>query len=182
MSNWWLITWTTYGTWLPGDPRGFQTWQGRRYIPPPARYAKPGEPTYRAQDYEDEFREAQESMTEDPVHLEPDQQRLAAEAIVEEAAFIPISPAVLAVGRDHAHFLAKFGMLLIRPTIGRLKAAAVRRLHDAGAASHRIWCRNCHMKSKAGGEEFRMAFHYVRRHETEGAFVYVWPHMIDDLH
>ena len=23
MNRWWLLTWTTYGTWLPGDPRGF---------------------------------------------------------------------------------------------------------------------------------------------------------------
>jgi REP element-mobilizing transposase RayT len=22
MARWWLLTWTTYGTWLPGDPRG----------------------------------------------------------------------------------------------------------------------------------------------------------------
>ena len=21
--RWWLLTWTTYGTWLPGDQRGF---------------------------------------------------------------------------------------------------------------------------------------------------------------
>jgi hypothetical protein len=23
MDRFWLLTWTTYGTWLPGDPRGF---------------------------------------------------------------------------------------------------------------------------------------------------------------
>ena len=25
MDRWWLLTWTTYGTWLPGDPRGSVT-------------------------------------------------------------------------------------------------------------------------------------------------------------
>ncbi len=23
MDRYWLLTWTTYATWLPGDPRGF---------------------------------------------------------------------------------------------------------------------------------------------------------------
>ncbi|MBX3434535.1 MAG: transposase [Pirellulales bacterium] len=30
-----LITWTTYGTWLPGDGRGWRTWGGDRQQPQP---------------------------------------------------------------------------------------------------------------------------------------------------
>jgi len=33
-----LITWTTYGHWLPGDPRGFRTRGAKEFVPPPQRY------------------------------------------------------------------------------------------------------------------------------------------------
>jgi hypothetical protein len=35
MDKYWLVTWVTYGSWLPGDPRGFRTFRGREYVPPP---------------------------------------------------------------------------------------------------------------------------------------------------
>ncbi|MCG3179184.1 MAG: hypothetical protein BIFFINMI_01517 [Phycisphaerae bacterium] len=47
----WLVTWSTYGAWLPGDPRGFQTRRGRQHVPPPVRYAAPGEDVYDARRY-----------------------------------------------------------------------------------------------------------------------------------
>ncbi len=34
-----LITWTTYGYWLPGDPRGFRTRRAKEYVHPPERYS-----------------------------------------------------------------------------------------------------------------------------------------------
>ena len=47
MAKWWLVSWTTYGTWLPGDERGYCTWRKRTYVAPPKRFAKPGEPQHR---------------------------------------------------------------------------------------------------------------------------------------
>lgn len=174
MPQWWLVTWTTYGTWLPGDPRGFQTWRGHRYVPPPKRYAKPAERTYQSVEYETEHHLASKSMTQDPVHLMPDQRRIAVEAIVAQFAEMPIDPAILAVGGEHAHFLARFGAAKIRRTVGILKAAASRELHAAGTAFERVWTRGCHMKSKTTVKEVHGAFEYVRRHECEGAVVHVW--------
>lgn len=171
--KWWLITWTTYATWLPGDPRGFQTWQGREYVPPPKRYAKPGETTYNPADYKERHNEARE-IAEEPVYLTPEQRQIAIDAIVAEIATMPMRPAVMAVGEVHAHLLARFGALRIRNAIGRIKAAATQSLHVSGIESERVWSRNEHMKSKAEGHEFRTAFDYVLRHEKEGAAVYVW--------
>ena len=179
MGKWWLITWTTYGTWLPGDPRGFQTWRGETYIPPPSRYAKPGERTYQPEEYKIDHEIAKRSMVEDPVHLTIAERRIAVDAVVSEVAKMPIIPAVLAIGSEHSHLLAKFRALKIRPAVGALKAAATRELHENGMTSEHIWTQGCHMNSKGSPQEFRGAFEYVRRHEKEGAVVYIWRDVIE---
>ena len=64
----WLVSWTTYGTWLPGDKRGYCTWRGGVYVPPPKRYASPGEPTYVAAAHE-QVRKLAESVCEEAVYF-----------------------------------------------------------------------------------------------------------------
>ena len=177
----WLVTWTTFGSWLPGDPRGFQTWRGREYVPPPERYAKPGEPTYDPADYRVRHRLAERSMTQGDVRLGPAEIVTAADALARECGPAGIVPAVWALGPVHAHLLARFGPLPIRPTAGRLKAAATRALHGSGFAGERVWCRNVHMKSKPVGAPFAGSFGYVAKHVREGARVIVWPEFMANV-
>ena len=177
----WLITWTTFGTWLPGDPRGFQTWRGREYVPPPPRYARPGEPTYNPADYARTYRAAEDAMTQGAVRLTPERIVTASDALAAECGPAGIVPAVWALGPVHAHLLARFGPRPIRPTAGRLKAAATRALHEAGFAPPRLWCRNVHMTSKPVGEPFEKSFEYVANHAREGARVVVWPEFMANV-
>lgn len=178
--KWWLVTCTTFGTWLPGDPRGFQTWRGREYVPPPKRYAKPGEPTYHAVDYVAEYKAATDSLTQESVSFNEVQRHIVVGAIVDDIAETAVLPAILAVGDVHLHVLAKFGSLRIRPTMGRFKAAATKELHRGKIDSDRVWTRGCHMKSKGSREEFIAAFRYVQRHEHEGCVVHVWDENVPD--
>ena len=178
--KWWLVTCTTFGTWLPGDPRGFQTWRGHRYIPPPKRYAKPGEPTYRAEDYANEYQLSRDALTQEPVRFNAEQCIVVANAIIEEIATTTVLPAILAVGDVHSHLLAKFGSLRIRTTMGRFKSAATTQLHLDDIDSDRVWTRGCHMKSKPARKEFISAFRYLQRHETEGCAVHIWNENIPD--
>jgi len=177
--KWWLITCRTFGTWLPGDPRRFQTWRGREHVPPPKRYAKPGEAAYRAENYTQEYAAAQDSLSEEPVRLNDAQRNIAANAIVDDIATTLVFPVILAVGDVHVHLLAKFGSLRIRPTMGRFKAGT-RELHLTGINSDRVWTRGCHMKSEATREEFISAFKYVQRHEANGCIVHVWKENVPD--
>lgn len=178
--KWWLVTCTTFGTWLPGDPRGFQTWRGNRYIPPPKRYAKLGEQTYQSKDYANEYEAAKDALTQEPIQFNEDQRRVVVSAIVDEAAETTVIPAIIAVGDVHVHFLGKFGSLRIRPTMGRFKAAATRRLHLGEIDADRIWTRGCHMNSKGTYEEFIAAYRYVNLHEKEGCIVHIWNENIPD--
>ncbi len=174
MANWWLVSWTTYATWLPGDERGYCTWRGRQYIPPPKRYAKPGEPTYQASDHVVLHELAQE-ISEEPVYFSPEQMEAALAVIVAEIAQIPIVPAIISLGRWHVHWLCHFGTLRIRPTVGRLKAAATRELNAGGFQGKRPWTKGCNMRSKPTRRACRNAYRYVRDHKDQGCLVYEWP-------
>jgi len=124
MAKWWLISWTTYGTWLPGDKRGYCTRRGEVYVPPPRRYAKPGEATYKASEHT-AVRELAELLSDAAVYFSDAQKGSASRALIEEIDRIPIVPAIISVGRWHVHWLCYFGTLKIRPIVARMKATAV---------------------------------------------------------
>ena len=170
--KWWLVTWTTYGTWLPGDPRGFQTRAGREYIPPPARYARPGEAAYVSGAYAGRYRHAQ-AVTAAPARMNAAECRGALDVILREIEHLPIEPCALAVGPTHVHLLARFGAVKIRPTIARLKSAATRALAGFGQGK-RLWCRGCHSKSLPDEVALRRALDYVCRHVSQDAVLHVW--------
>jgi hypothetical protein len=170
---WWLVTWTTYASSLPGDPRGFRMWRGREYIPPPKRYAKPGEPTYHPAPYR-ERHAMYKAATGTPVRLTTAEQVLLLPAIVAEIDAIPLVAAIISIDAQHVHLFAQFGTMPIRRIVGRLKAAATRIWHEQGGDSSRLWSRNCDMKSKPTRELFTSAFRYVDAHRGHGAIVYKW--------
>ena len=178
--KWWLVTWNTYASWLPGDPRGFQTWRGREYVPPPARYAKTGERVYDPAVYAARHKQAK-AISGDAVTLTRDERDVTLNAIVAEVDKLRFVAAILAIGGQHSHLLAKFGVLKIRTTVGVLKGEATKALRERGFNREQFWATECHMKSKQTGREFMTAFHYVRRHVDEGAAVYVWPAFRDLL-
>jgi hypothetical protein len=174
MAKWWLISWTTYGTWLPGDERGYRTWRGERYVAPPKRYSKPGEHTYRAQDHV-AVREIAEAISEEPVYLTHDQVEIALLAMVAEIDEIPVMPAIMSIGDWHVHWLCYFGPLEIRPVVERVKAASTRELNRRGFQGKRPWTKGCNMRSKHTRQECRNAYKYVRNHHDQGCRIYEWP-------
>jgi len=177
--KWWLVTWTTYGTWLPGDPRGFRTWRGSEYVPPPKRYAAPDEATYRARDYSARY-EAAQRVTDDAVLLSSTQCQVACDACVTDIDELGIVASVIAVGPVHTHLLARFGSHRIRPTVGRLKSMMTRAIkeHDPRFQPKRTWSKGCHPRSCVDECDYRTKFRYVERHRNDGAIVHVWPGVI----
>ncbi len=177
--RWWFVTWTTCGTWLPGDPRGFQTWRGREYVPPPKRYAQPGEATYDPIPYRELRRQAQAFLAEPPARLDESRRSIVAAAFAEEFDLIPPVPSVLAIDAVHVHLLVRTGSYSLRNAAGRLKAAASRHLHLAGFTQRKVWCQGCHLKSKDTPAEIRGAFDYICRHQREGVTIHIWRHPLD---
>lgn len=173
MGRWWLVTWVTYASWLPGDPRGFKTWRKRQYVPPPTGKSHFGEPTYRSEDYIEEHDQAR-AISGATVVLLSQERRLVLATMVEELEELSIWPSIVAVAEQHVHLIAKFGSLRIRPTVGRFKFATTQRLNRNGFRSQRPWAKGCHMESLPTEEAFLQAFEYIRKHQDDGAAVRIW--------
>jgi hypothetical protein len=84
MDRYWLLTWTTYGTWLPGDRRGFVS-DVVDGIGPEVRHNIPGTPV----DADDERVRARalENLVGQPVWLTTEQAAIALAQFQETAAF-----------------------------------------------------------------------------------------------
>ncbi len=173
MAKWWLISWTTHGTWLPGDKRGYRTWRGHRYVPPPKRYAKREEPVYKAGEHAGVLQVA-ESISHGPTYLSHEQMEIALAAMVEEIDQISVAPAIMSVGDSHVHWLCYFGPVEIRPTVSRVKAAASRELNRRSSRETKTWTKGCNMRSKATQRECRIAYKYVRDHRDQECLIYEW--------
>ena len=178
--RYWLVTFNTHGTWLPGDPRGYQTWRHRVHVPPPKRYAKPGEETYDPAAHRLRHAAAKKLLKGDPVFLTRRQMGCCLEAMIEEFGAIPVEPAIVAVGDWHVHTLIRVGGYPIRTGVGRLKAAASRLLSQYEMKPPKVWAQGCHMFSKDDDRAIRKAFDYVRDHADEGALVHSWFHPLGD--
>jgi hypothetical protein len=169
----WLVTINTYGTWLPGDPRGFQTRRARQYVPPPPRFAKPGEKTYDPADYRGLHAHADGQLDGGPTHFDERTRDDVLDELIRRINEIAIAPRILSLDHWHAHLLARFGRLDIGKTMGWLKARVTLMLRLAGW-TRPIWAKQCDMRSKETPEAAAAAYQYVLDHANKGARVYEW--------
>ena len=95
-----LLTWTTYGSWLPGDERGSVTTTAS-FGETRRRRNEPGD------DYDDPMpglhRASQAGLKGEPVRLTPSQAARVAEQLAETARFRGWSILALAVMANHVH-------------------------------------------------------------------------------
>lgn len=171
----WFVTWSTYGAWLPGDPRGFQTWRRERYVPPPLRYARGGEKPYRPEDYVGLF-EYSRSMSRGAVRFARAQQHVAMDAMTAriERMRPKVRPALIVLNRWHFHFIARFPAIRIRQAVGQYKQSATAALGPPPGAAPRWWVEGCHMHSLDDAEAVRNAAAYLWSHVAQGDLFHSW--------
>jgi len=144
-----LLTFTTYGSWLHGDPRGSHR-HGRGYQPPDERLF--------------EYRRAQ--LTQSPVVLCERRRAIVLAAIVETCSVRAWPLAAAHVRPEHVHVVVagdSSGKML-----GSLKAWSTRRLREAElvGASEKVWTDSGSVVPLWSGEECEAAAVYV--HERQG--------------
>jgi REP element-mobilizing transposase RayT len=104
MNRVWLLTWTTYGTWLPGDERGFVS-NVRDGDGPEIKHNTPGTP-YDAKQRGLQIA-AREQMLGQPVWLTIEQAELLAAQFRETVAFRNWSLLALAIMANHVHLVVR---------------------------------------------------------------------------
>jgi len=100
-NDWYHVVVTTYGSWLPGDRRGWRTWKHRRHVPGDYRNPPPEE-------FGEGLRRHLSTLDIDPTRLSEDQRRQVGCWMLESFAYQEIEIIALAIGAEHCHLLGRF--------------------------------------------------------------------------
>lgn len=120
----WFLSWRTYGTWLQGDPRGWQTRYTRGVLPPDeVIYAR-----------------CRERMQHPPMRLTHEEQALVESAVRETCEYRSWSIRTLLVRSEHVHIVVCAPVTPER-VLQSLKSWATRRLraHSPSLVERPIW-------------------------------------------
>jgi hypothetical protein len=176
-NNWYHLMANTYGTWLPGDPRGFRTRRHRRHVQGDYRNPPPAGRDVKL------HTAARKLMPRPPVYLTSEARRVGLtnihHALVEHSG---IESLAVAVGRAHLHVLGRFGPPdeassamadLPRHYLGiakqwSAKALVKRNLARPGG----VWARRGKIKPIENRAHQVRVFDYILAHRKEGAAVW----------
>ena len=139
-----MITWTTYGTWLQGDERG---------------YVKDGQTLPPDEKLESANEEQQKFQT---VILDKNQKQIAKDAILAEAERMNHKILALAVCSNHVHLVAQVNSAPMDRFVRRYKVAATFALRKYYPA--KIWTKGYDKRFCFSQEELTKRVEYVHRH------------------
>jgi REP element-mobilizing transposase RayT len=143
-----MVTWTTYGSWLPGDERGYV--KNGKTMPGDGRILKAS-------------RVRQRSAT---VNLNSRQKATVREAILEETGKIGQTIEALTVCTNHVHLVACPCRESIEAIVSRYKNVALFALRKQGQ-SGRLWTRGFDKRFCFDQKSLQDRIEYVKRHERE---------------
>jgi REP element-mobilizing transposase RayT len=139
-----FISWTTYGTWLPGDARGWVE-KGTQGIQEPDT---------------DKLREARERMEESPVVLDIGQRLLVEQTIREHCTFRGWQLHAVNVRSNHVHVVVT-AEREPETVMDQFKAWCSRRLNEKARVSSCWWTKHGSTKWINDEEYLRNAIEYV---------------------
>jgi REP element-mobilizing transposase RayT len=141
-----MLTWTTYGTWLQGDERG---------------YVKNG----KILEENPKLKKANvESMLRNEVRLNKKQKEIVKEATFKEAEKTQEKILALAVCSNHVHMVMCYTVRPIEKSAGRFKNAARVALQQDGFTG-RVWARGFDKRYCFDEKSLKNRIDYVERHE-----------------
>ena len=144
-----MLTWTTYGTWLQGDEKG---------------YVKDGKILCENK----ELHTANlENMRCNAVYLNEQQRRVVYGAICCKAKRIGQVVRALSVAKDHVHIVVERAGMSIEKSAGIYKKAGTDALRKSGLAG-KVWTRGYDKRFCFDEEGLRTRTHYVKKHSCLG--------------
>jgi hypothetical protein len=166
-NGWYHVDGHTYGTWLPGNPRGWREKDHKKHVPGDYKNPPP------AGSGEGLIEHSRRVMRQGPVHLNPAQRRIVGQALAEMMARLRNEPIAVSMDCVHYHILARFHDGDVRPQVGRAKKHAWHLLREAGF-SGRLWQRLCHCEPIRDRQHQVNTFDYICRHAEEDAWVWTF--------
>jgi hypothetical protein len=162
---WFHITFSTYGSWLWGDPRGFRTRHHREHVegdyrnPPPAGL------------YEWRAEQSRASLKQPPVVFAPHWRQIVGQAVRDRLIELGAEVLTIAAGGQHCHVQAKMLPQHPRGWVGLAKKHAWFVARDAGWTG-KMWA----VRSRAERIKDRRhqinTYRYILDHRLEGAWTW----------
>jgi hypothetical protein len=140
-----MLTFTTYGTWLQGDKRG---------------YVKDGI-TYEGN--EELLNANKTAMLQQAVRLNHKQKEIVKKAILDEAKEVEQKISAILVWSTHVHIVAENINETIGKITGRYKAATTKALRETGFVG-KVWTKGFDKRFCFNEEELRARIVYVNKH------------------
>jgi REP element-mobilizing transposase RayT len=141
-----MATWTTYGTWLQGDDRG---------------YVKDGQ-TLPGNEKILQSNQTQQKLS--TVKLNKQEKKFIKQLIFDEAEIIGHKIIALTVCTNHVHLLAKPHRKSIEDIIGRYKSITTRALWEYGRKG-KIWTRGFDKQFCFTMKELAVRIIYIQKHK-----------------
>jgi hypothetical protein len=165
--QWFHLIITTYGSWLPGDPRGFRTWRHREHVegnyknPPPKGK------------YEERHEQNKKLLKEEPVIIPPEWRSIIGIALKQKLESLGAQLIAISVSGQHSHFQVKVPASQTRLWRGSAKKHSWFECRNRGWLGH-LWA--------AGGKAVQIrdrrhqenVFRYIVNHKDEGAWVWTF--------
>lgn len=171
--HWYHLILSTYGSWLPGDPRGFRTRHHRFHVegdykdpPPPGRYEKM-------------HKQSQHSLRFAPVVLPPRFRSVLGQAVRERLERFGALVVCLAVTGQHLHVLAKMPFDRDQQWIATAKRHAWFEMRDHGWKG-KLWGQHGKRVVVRDRQHQMNVYRYVLAHRKQGAWVWKWSQREDD--
>jgi len=177
-NGWYHVNGNAYGTWLPGDARGWRTKGHKTHVD--GDYKRPPPPG----SGDSLHAYAQKQLKQAPVHLAATQRELAGKALVEMLLHQQIEVIILSLDAIHFHLLGRFRDAKVRPRVARAKKHATFLLRDQGHVG-RVWSEKGKVTEIADRQHQVNVFQYIHRHREKGAWLWTfreglyWPTTIN---
>ena len=165
--KWFHVIICTYGSWLPGDPRGFRTRNHREHVegdyknPPPAGV------------YDARLARTRKLLKQPPVVFPPEWRPIIGAALRERLEQEGATVISLSVGGQHAHIQAKMPPVLVDHWVGLAKRHVTFTLHERGW-SGLVWAKGNNVKPIKDRTHQGNVFGYIGDHIREGAWVWTF--------
>jgi len=157
------IIWGTYGSWLPGDPRGFRTRHHRQHVdgdyrsPPPAgRYAGL-------------HAHARRSLKQSEVVIPSDLREVVGRRCLERFVEEGVTVAALSVGGCHVHVAIVCPGDGLKQLVGRVKKTSSHRVRDR--LPGRVWQAGCKVVPVRSDHHWDEVLRYIADHAPQA---WVW--------
>lgn len=167
-NNWYHVTLHTYGSWLPGDPRGHRTRHHEEHIE--GDYKHPPPPGAHAQT----LQRSLALMKSEPVRIPSNLREPILSAFISRLQDDGIEPIAASLDATHLHLLARFNDHNIRHWTGLAKkhASHTARQHNLRANPGGLWSKRSRAQPIADRQHQIAAFRYILRHQQQGALVW----------